>query len=114
MDKMLALFEEFVLKGITMTEAALAQEVDADKFEAFANNRERLLQIIDKISLDLNWNDVASEKREFLGQQINYLKKLDEKIIIKLQEHQLEVKKEIERTHHQKESIKGYNLTDLK
>lgn len=114
MDKMLALFEEFIMKGIVMTEAALAQEVDADKIESFANNRERLLQIIDRISVDLNWNEVSEEKKDFLGQQIQYLKKLDEKIITKLQTHQQEVKQEIERTHRQKENIKGYNLTDVK
>jgi hypothetical protein len=114
MDKMLALFEEFVMKGILMTEAALAQEVDADKMVFFADNRERLLQVVDKISQDLDWTAISTEKKDFLSQQISYLKKLDEQIIVKLQEHQQEVKQDIERTHRQKESIKGYNLTDLK
>lgn len=115
MEKFTLLFEEFLLKAITMTEnfleSDLAQEVN---YEQFTANRERLLQILDQISKEVDWKTVTDEKRDDLNRQIDYIKKLDEKLIVKLQEHQEEIRKDIERTVGQKESIKGYNLNDVK
>lgn len=115
MEKLTLLFEEFVLKAITMTENFLQNDFSKEvNFEQFTSNRERLFQIIDQISKQVDWNTVADEKRSDLNRQIEYIKKLDEKLIVKLQEHQQEVRKDIERTVHQKENIKGYNLNDVK
>ena len=114
MDKLLALFEEFILKAVVMTEAILAADVDDSKLEAFTANRERLFQIIEKISQQVEWETIQEEKRLFLSAQFDYIKKLDEKLVVKLQEHQEEVKKEIEKTCTQKNNIKGYNLTDVR
>lgn len=115
MEKFTLLFEEFLMKAITLTESFLAkdfsQEVD---FENFTSNRERLFQVIDQISRQIEWNQVENEKRTEFNRQIEYIKKLDEKLMVKLQEYQEEVKKDIERTVRQKENVKGYNLTDVK
>lgn len=115
MEQLTLLFEEFVLKAITMTENFLASDFSKEvNFEQFTSNRERLFQVIDQISKKVEWNSVTDEKRNDLNRQIEYIKKLDEKLIVKLQEYQQEVRKDIERTYQQKENIKGYNLTDVK
>ena len=57
---------------------------------------------------------VVIDIADFAIKQIEYIKKLDEKLIVKLQEHQQEVKSEIERTVRSKENVKGYNLNDVK
>lgn len=114
MEKLTLLFEEFILKAITMTENFISSDFDSANFEQFTSNRERLFQIIDQISKQVDWNSVEDEKRSELNRQIEYIKKLDEKLIVKLQEYQEEVKKDIERTVHQKGNIKGYNLNDVK
>lgn len=115
MEKLTLLFEEFVLKAITMTENFLQSDFSKEvNFERFTSNRERLFQIIDQISKQVDWNTVTDDKRSDLNRQIEYIKKLDEKLIVKLQEYQAEVRKDIERTVHQKEKIKGYNLSDVK
>lgn len=115
MEQLTLLFEEFVLKAITMTENFLASDFSKEvNFEQFTSNRERLFQVIDQISKKVEWNTVTDEKKSDLNRQIEYIKKLDEKLIVKLQEYQQEVRKDIERTYQQKENIKGYNLTDVK
>lgn len=115
MEKFTLLFEEFIMKAITMTENMIASEFSQDtNFEHFTSNRERLFQILDQISNKIDWNEVASEKRTELNRQIDYIKKLDEKLLVKLQEHQEEIRNEIERTVRQKDNIKGYNLSDVK
>lgn len=115
MEQLTLLFEEFILKAITMTENFLAKDFSQEvNYEQFTSNRERLFQIIDQISQKVEWNTVSDEKRNELNRQIEYIKKLDEKLIVKLQEHQQEVRKDIERTVHQKDNIKGYNLNDVK
>lgn len=115
MEQFTLLFEEFVMKAITMTEnflsRDLSQEVD---FESFTNNRERLLMVMDQISKQIDWNTVPEDKKNELNRQIDYIKKLDEKLLVKLQEYQIEVKQEIERTVRSKDNIKGYNLSDVK
>lgn len=116
MDKLTLLFEEFVMKAITMTENMLSSDLSntGTELEVFTANRERLFQIIDKISQQIEWQTVAEEKRNELNRQIDYIKKLDEKLLVKLQEHQADVKREIETTVRSKENVKGYNLNDVK
>lgn len=115
MEKFTLLFEEFLMKAITMTENFLSCDLSQNvNFESFTANRERLLHIVDQISKQIDWNLVTDEKKSDLNKQIDYIKKLDEKVIVKLQVYQEEVRKDIERTVHQKENIKGYNLNDVK
>jgi hypothetical protein len=115
MEKFTLLFSEYLLKAITMTENFLACDFTKEiNFEDFTNNRDRLFQLIDQISQQVEWNTVAEETRNELNRQIEYIKKLDDQLILKLQEYQTEVKKDIERTVRQKDNVKGYNLSDVK
>jgi hypothetical protein len=115
MEKFTLLFEEFLMKAITMTENFLACDFNKEiNFESFTDNRERLFQVIDQISQQIEWNEVTDEKRSELNRQIEYIKKLDEKLLVKLHEYQEEVRQDIERTVRQKDNIKGYNLSDVK
>ena len=115
MDKLTLLFEEFILKAVTMTENMLSQDFDQNvNFESFTDNRERLFQVIEKISVQVEWELVPEEKRNELNRQIEYIKKLDDQLLVKLQTYQAEVKREIEVTSRSHESIKGYNLNDVK
>ena len=115
MEQLTLLFEEFLMKAITMTESFLERDFSGDvKFEEFTSNRERLLQVIDQISRQIDWNLVAAEKKTELHRQIEFIKKLDERLIVKLQEQQEHVRKDIEQTVRQKDNIKGYNLSDVK
>ena len=114
MDKFVLLLEEFVLKAVTLTESILESEVDADKLDSFTANRERLFLVIDQISRQVIWSDVPEERRNEVNRRIDYIKKLDEQLMVKLQEYQIELRKDIEKTHRSHESIKGYNLNDVK
>lgn len=115
MNKMTLLFDEFIMKAVTMTEAVMAEDYrDAVKLDFFTQNRERLLAVVDQISQQIDWNTVEAEVRNELFRKIDYIKALDEKLIVKLQEYQAEVKLEVEQTFKQKENIKGYNLSDVK
>ena len=115
MNKMILLFDEYIMKAVTMTESIMEEKYrDTAKLEEFTNNRDRLLGVIDQISQQVDWNTVAAEERGELSRKIDYIKSLDVKLLTKLQEHQEEVKKEIEQTFKQKENIKGYNLSDVK
>ncbi len=114
MDKFILLLEEFILKAVDLTEKILESDVEADKLDGFTSNRERLFLVIDQISRQVNWDDVPTERRSEISRQIDYIKKLDEKLMIKLQEFQIELQKDIEQTHVNHESIKGYNLNDVK
>lgn len=114
MDKFLLLLEEFILKAVTLTEKILESDVEADKLDGFTSNRERLFLVIDQISRQINWNEIPSERRSEINRQIDYIKKLDEKLMVKLQEFQLELRKDIEQAHVNHGSIKGYNLSDVK
>jgi hypothetical protein len=114
MDKFVTLLEEFVVKAVTLTENILESEVDADKLDGFTANRERLFLVIDQISRQVNWGDVDTERRTEINRRIDYIKKLDEKLMVKLQEYQIELRKDIEKTHLNHEGIKGYNLSDVK
>lgn len=115
MDKLTLLFEEFIMKAITMTEAIIVSDFsEGTQLDTFTENRERLFQIIDKISQQIEWNDVAEDKRTELNRQIEYIKKLDDQLLVKLQEYQATLKSDIERTVRSKDNIKGYNLNDVK
>ena len=114
MEQLSSLFQEFIMKAIVMTENILSEAVDENGLDSFTSNRERLFQVIDSISQQIDWNQIKLETRSELSRQIDYIKKLDEKLLVKLQEHQLEVKKDLEKTHRQGESLKGYNLNDVK
>lgn len=114
MDKFVVLLEEFIVKAVTLTEGVLERDVDADKLDSFTANRERLFLVIDQISRQVNWNEVADERRSEINRQIDYIKKLDEKLMVKLQEYQIELRKDIEETHRNHENFKGYNLNDVK
>jgi hypothetical protein len=114
MEKFTELFQEFLLKAITLTEETLAREVDDIQLAQFTENRDRLYGVIDQISRQIDWQTISSDKKEEFNRQIDYMKKLDEQMLVKLQEYQIELKKEIEQTHRQKANVKGYNLNDLK
>jgi len=115
MENLTNLFQEFILKAVVLTESFLEQDLTKDvSFEGFTQNRERLFHIVDQISREINWNEVDLKQREEFNRQIDYIKKLDEKILVKLQEYQAELRQEIENTVRQKENIKGYNLNDVK
>jgi hypothetical protein len=115
MEKLILLFDEFILKAITLTESLLEHDYrDGQKLESFTANRERLLTIIDQISRQIDWSTVSVEQRDEFSRRIDYIKTLDVKLLTKLQEYQEEVKREIEQTFKQKENIKGYNLSDVK
>lgn len=115
MNNMILLFDEFIMKAITMTESFLDSDYsDSGKLEHFTENRERLLAVIDQISKQIDWNEVAMDSREHFNRKIDYIKSLDVKLITKLQEYKEELRKDIEQTFKQKENIKGYNLSDVK
>ncbi len=115
MDKMILLFEEFIMKAITLTETMIALDyTNGDKVAELTANRERLFLIMDQISKQIIWNEIPTDKREDLNKRIEYIKKLDEKLLTNLQEYSIQTKKDIETTYRQKENIKGYNLNDVK
>lgn len=115
MENILNLFEEFIMKAITMTENFLESDFSKEvNFENFTSNRERLFLVIDQISKEIDWAEIQEDKKTEFHRRIEYIKKLDEKLIVKLQSYQAEVKKDIEQTVRQKDNIKGYNLSDVK
>lgn len=115
MNKMILLFDEYVMKAITMTETMINSDYrDSNKLENFTANRERLLSLIDQISLQIDWTTVEAQARHELSRKIDYIKQLDVTLVAVLQEYQEEVRQEVEQTFKQKENIKGYNLTDVK
>jgi hypothetical protein len=115
MNKMLELLDEFVLKAIIITEEILKSDIFENiNLEDFTENRDRLFLIIDQISKSVNWDEVVEEKKSDLNKKIEYIKKLDDKLILKLQEYQTKLKQEIEQTVRQKDNIKVYNLNDVK
>ncbi len=115
MNKMILLFDEFIMKAIVMTESILDSDYrESAKLEEFTQNRERLLSVIDQISQQIEWETISIDDRSELNRKIEYIKNLDLKLLSQLNEHKEEVKKEIEQTFKQKENIKGYNLSDVK
>ncbi len=115
MEKFVQLLEEFILKAIEQTETALNIDLqDGSKLENFTANRDRLFLVIDQISQQVDWKTVSQDSKDNITKQIDYIKKLDEKMLVKLQEYREKLKSDIETTFRQKENIKGYNLNDVK
>lgn len=115
MDKLTLLFEEFMMKAIIQTEAIISADFSQNQgIESFTANRDRLLAIISQIANQIDWNQIPDEKKNDLNRQLDYIKKLDEKLLTKLQEYREELKNDIEKTCRQKDNIKGYNLSDVK
>jgi hypothetical protein len=115
MNKMILLFDEFIMRAIVMTESILDSDYrETAKLEEFTQNRERLLSVIDQISQQIDWETISIDDRSELNRKIEYIKNLDLKLLSQLDEYKEEVKKEIEQTFKQKENIKGYNLSDVK
>lgn len=116
MDKLALLFEEFILKAVTMTENILTADFHAEEtnFDTFTTNRERLFQVIEKIAQQVDWEKVPDEKRNEFNRQIEYIKKLDDELIVKLQDYKNDIKREIEVTSRNHENVKGYNLNNVK
>lgn len=115
MDKLTLLFEEFMMKAIIQTEAIISADFSQNQgIESFTANRDRLLAIIGQIANQIDWNQIPDEKKNDLNRQLDYIKKLDEKLLTKLQEYREELKNDIEKTCRQKDNIKGYNLSDVK
>jgi hypothetical protein len=115
MEKFTQLFEEFIVKAIVCTEEAMRYDLDRGKdIEAFTANRERLFLVIELIAKQVDWEEVSVEKRDELTRQVEYIKKLDEQLLVKLQLYRETLKCEIETTVRHKDSIKGYNLSDVK
>jgi flagellar basal body-associated protein FliL len=115
MDKLTLLFEEFMMKAIIQTEAIISADFSQNQgIESFTANRDRLLAIISQIANQIDWNLIPDEKKNDLNRQLDYIKRLDEKLLTKLQEYREELKNDIEKTCRQKDNIKGYNLSDVK
>ncbi len=115
MKKLADLFEEYINKAISGTEKILSEEIDDPKdLNYFLDNRDRLLQIITKVSNEISWEEIDEDKKNYLSRNIEYLKKLDEKLIVKLHEYKNSLKNDIEKTFKQKENIKGYNLNNTR
>jgi hypothetical protein len=115
MEKFTLLFEEYLQKAMFMTENFLHQDLsEKTDYEGFTSNRDRLFSIMDQISEQISWIEVAADRRTELNRQIEYIKQLDEKLLVKLKIYQEEVRREVEQTVRQKDNVKGYNLTDVK
>lgn len=115
MEKLVLLLEEYIIKIISETERILNLPPEEYEFlTKLIDNRERLLKIIEKLSVDIDWKMISLEKRKEINCSIDYVKKLDEQLICKLQETRENLKKEIEITFRQKENIKGYNMNHSK
>jgi len=114
MNNLTALLEEFIMKAIVRTEKILAADLKNENLAEFTEVREKLFTIMDQISQKIDWETVLPEKKAEFNRQFEFIKKLDDELLVKLHHYQDEVKKDIEKTFRQKESIKGYNLNDVK
>lgn len=115
MNHMHEVFDSFVMKIMTLTEAFLENDsIKMDEVDDFTETRDRLFNILDHISLKINWDAVEDTFKEESFRKIDYIKSLDNKVILKLKEIQLSIKNEIEQTVKNKDMIKGYNLSEVK
>jgi DNA-binding transcriptional regulator YbjK len=115
MNKMVELFDDFITKAIVMTENIMVEDYkDSNRLSEFTENRERLMAIIEQISMQIQWDEVSLENRHEIDRKIEFIKKIDVQLLTLLQEQKEEIRTEIEQTFKQKENIKGYNLTDVK
>lgn len=115
MNKFIELLQEYLIKAIELTETMINSDYsDTDTIALMTQNRERLMHIIDQIASYIVWDEVSNKDKEHLNKQIDYIKKLDEKLLTNLQTYKQEVQADIKKTFQTKENIKGYNLNDLK
>lgn len=115
MEKFIELIKEYLIKAIELTETMIESDYsDTQTISLMTQNRERLLAIIDQIASYIVWEDVSDADKDSINKQIDYIKKLDEKLLVNLQTYKEEVQADIKKTFQAKENIKGYNLTDLK
>src|SRR5665647_3935017 len=93
MEKFILLFQEYILKAVTMTEAIIDSDFsEGDRLDNFTANRDRLFNVINQISQQIEWNKVSDDQRSEFSRQIEYIKKLDEKLLVNLQEYQIKIK----------------------
>lgn len=115
MNKFTELLQEYLIKAIELTETMINSDFsDTETIALMTQNRERLMHIIDQIASYIVWDEVSNEDKTHLNKQIDYIKKLDEKLLTSLQTYKQEVQADIKKTYKAKENIKGYNLNDLK
>lgn len=115
MNKFIELLQEYLIRAIELTETMINSDYsDTDTIALMTQNRERLMHIIDQIASYIVWDEVSDQDKVHLNKQIDYIKKLDEKLLTNLQTYKKEVQTEIKKTFQTKENIKGYNLNDLK
>ncbi|HLW57330.1 MAG TPA: hypothetical protein VKY27_08090 [Bacteriovoracaceae bacterium] len=115
MNKFIELLQEYLIKAIELTETMINSDFsDTETIALMTQNRERLMHIIDQIASYIVWDEVSNEDKTHLNKQIDYIKKLDEKLLTSLQTYKQEVQADIKKTYKAKENIKGYNLNDLK
>lgn len=115
MEKFIELLQEYLIKAIDLTEKMIHEDYkQTERIALMSENRERLMFIINQVASYITWEEVSDENKMHLNKQIDYIKKLDEELLVKLQEFKTEVQEEIKATHQQKENIKGYDLNDLK
>lgn len=115
MEKFIELLQEYLIKAIELTEKMIQEDYSqTERIALMSENRERLMFIINQVASYISWEEVTDENKTHLNKQIDYIKKLDEELLTKLQEYKQEVQEEIKATHQQKENIKGYDLSDLK
>lgn len=115
MNKFVELLQEYLIKAIDLTEAMIKSDyANTEAIALMTQNRERLMQIIDQIASHIVWEEVSGDDKSHLNNQINFIKKLDEELLVNLQSYKNEIQAEIKKTYQSKENIKGYNLNDLK
>lgn len=115
MDKFIELLQEYLIKAIELTETMIKSDYsDTETIALMTQNRGRLMQIIDQIASYIIWEEVSEEDKTHLNNQVNFIKKLDEQLLVNLQSYKDEVQADIKKTFQTKENIKGYNLNDLK
>lgn len=75
MEKLVLLFEEFMMKAIIQTETMLNTDFSKnDKIDSFTDNRDRLLSIIGQVATQIDWNLIDNEKRPILTSNLNTLR----------------------------------------
>jgi len=114
---------QMCFKALEVTQKILMY-CDENEFEKVAialADRESLINIINKLSNSLNedmktnkCSDKESQIRESLVKVIEDIRKLDDKILLRLQNAKEDTQIEIARAFKNKENLKGYNLSSLK
>src|SRR5690606_38238069 len=99
MNKFIELLQEYLIKAIELTETMIKSDYsDTDTIALMTQNRERLMHIIDQIASYIVWDEVSNEDKNHLNNQINFIKKLDEELLVNLQSYKQEVQADIKKT----------------